>query len=235
MTLTAALDPRRKRRFLAKFDRNAKRRSSTLVALCGASKADAITIAARHAYEPLIPEVAEIGGGLFNTSLIATYEYLAYYKAMSAAGHSVEEIGGFFHDSFWAMASRVPAKFARLFYRVSRPLLAWKLRREAAASQRHNTDKGWRFDFVTSASGFGVNVTRCAVCSLYEEHDAGEIVPYLCRLDDDLSDALGMGLQRTGTKALGSDCCDFRYEAHGEPKRLRSQYSLPIVDGRNRR
>ncbi|MCP4006587.1 MAG: L-2-amino-thiazoline-4-carboxylic acid hydrolase [bacterium] len=39
-----------------------------------------------------------------------------------------------------------------------------------------------------------------------------------------MSDAGGQGLRRTGTLALGSNECDFRYKSGGEPLRLAAQY-----------
>lgn len=77
--------------------------------------------------------------------------------------------------------------------------------------------------------GGGQGVTNCAVCATFERHDASEIVPYLCALDDPMSAALGLGLRRSGTRALGASCCDFRYQAGGEPMTLRSRHSLRIV------
>ena len=44
-----------------------------------------------------------------------------------------------------------------------------------------------------------------------------------------MSEVLGMGLRR-GTRALGADCCDFRFKAGGEPRPLGSGAALPIVD-----
>ena len=72
---------------------------------------------------------------------------------------------------------------------------------------------------------FGMDVTNCAVCAAFARHDAKEVVPYLCALDDRMSVTLGMGLRRTGTRALGASCCDFRYQAGGEPKTLASQHA----------
>ena len=70
----------------------------------------------------------------------------------------------------------------------------------------------------------------CAVCHAFSKHDAVDVVPYVCAIDDQLSAKLGLGLRRTGTHALGSGCCDFRYKLGGEPLTLRSQYALPLVD-----
>ena len=70
----------------------------------------------------------------------------------------------------------------------------------------------------------------CPICELFSKHDVEEVVPYLCALDDKMSELMDMGLRRSGTRALGASCCDFRYQAGGEPHSLRSQGALLVVD-----
>ena len=50
----------------------------------------------------------------------------------------------------------------------------------------------------------GYNVKSCAICYLFGQHDAMDLVPYMCASDDVMSDAQGQGLKRTGTIALGA-------------------------------
>jgi hypothetical protein len=75
-----------------------------------------------------------------------------------------------------------------------------------------------------TALDYGYDVTSCAACSAASRHDAMEFVPYLCAVDDVMSDKFGLGLRRTGSIALGAPRCDFRYRAGGEPLRLAEQY-----------
>ncbi len=75
---------------------------------------------------------------------------------------------------------------------------------------------------------FGFDILECAVCKAFLKHGALDIVPYICALDDKVSDALGLGLRRSGTLALGADRCDFRYKLGGEPRPLRTQYPIPF-------
>ena len=70
----------------------------------------------------------------------------------------------------------------------------------------------------------GYNVKSCAICYLFGQHDAMELVPYMCASDDVVSDAQDQGLKRTGTIALGAHRCDFRYGGTDEPKRVADDY-----------
>jgi hypothetical protein len=71
---------------------------------------------------------------------------------------------------------------------------------------------------------WGTNVKSCAICHAFSRCDAMDLVPYMCATDDLMSDIGEQGLRRTGTIALGSHQCDFRYKAGGEPLRLVEQY-----------
>lgn len=71
---------------------------------------------------------------------------------------------------------------------------------------------------------WGYNVTSCAICKTASEYDAIDLVPYMCAVDDVMSDKGNRGLQRTGSIALGAGHCDFRFKRSGEPQRLAEQY-----------
>ena len=56
------------------------------------------------------------------------------------------------------------------------------------------------------------DVTYCPISKFFAEHDAVEVGPLVCKVDDMLADTLpGISLQRTGTIANGAARCDFRY------------------------
>ena len=67
---------------------------------------------------------------------------------------------------------------------------------------------------------WGYNITGCAICHHFGKHEALELVPYMCAMDDVVSDKGGQGLRRTGTIALGAHQCDFRYDSASQPLRV---------------
>jgi len=71
---------------------------------------------------------------------------------------------------------------------------------------------------------WGMNISSCGVYHLASQYNATELVPYMCATDDIVSDRDGQGLRRTGSIAVGSTTCDFRYKRGGEPQRLSEQY-----------
>lgn len=87
------------------------------------------------------------------------------------------------------------------------------------------------FEIVEAKEGafdWGFNIKSCSICQSAAQHGASELVPYLCAVDDVMSDKGGWGLRRTGSLALGAQQCDFRYQNGGEPQRLAEQYPQQI-------
>ncbi|HEX4946768.1 MAG TPA: L-2-amino-thiazoline-4-carboxylic acid hydrolase [Blastocatellia bacterium] len=74
------------------------------------------------------------------------------------------------------------------------------------------------------AFDWGYNIQSCALCHSASQHNAMEVVPYMCAVDDVMSDKNNQGLRRTGSIALGASHCDFRYQRGRQPQRLAEQY-----------
>ncbi len=58
---------------------------------------------------------------------------------------------------------------------------------------------------------YGINYTKCGHHKFLREHEAEEILPYICLADISLSDVFGWGLIRTQTIGDGCTYCDFRF------------------------
>ena len=103
-----------------------------------------------------------------------------------------------------------------------------EVQEQARRSQRAARPGEFAFEIVAgdgyTGGDFGMNVISCAVCFAFGKYDAMALVPYMCPTDDVLSDALGQGLQRSGTIALGAHRCDFRFDREGSPARLAEQF-----------
>lgn len=219
---------------LKSFRRRVRLRRLCLDERYGREMTDRIVEHADREYASFLTEIAALPKGMMNGALAGTYEYLAYAKALDREGRPAEEVGLFFDESYDALVSRFPSFLGRLLFRLARPLIKARLRKEAAQSQALRQGAGgWRFEFLEAEKGshdFGFDLKSCPICELFSKHGADEVVPYLCALDDKMSEFMGMGLRRSGTRALGASCCDFRYQAGGEPQSLRSQGALPVVD-----
>ena len=96
----------------------------------------------------------------------------------------------------------------------------------AAETSQTNAKPGEDVFEVVEGEDFdwGYNVKACALCHSAAQHDALEVVPYMCAADDVMSDKGNRGLRRTRSIALGAQQCDFRYKSGGQPQRLVEQY-----------
>lgn len=88
------------------------------------------------------------------------------------------------------------------------------LERAGERSQQEESPGQFVFDVDWQDDGTGrwtMEMTSCGICHLFGQHDALELVPYMCATDDVMSDLNDEGLRRTGTIALGRRVCDFHY------------------------
>ena len=81
----------------------------------------------------------------------------------------------------------------------------------AEESHKRKYENDWEFDIIDIPDGFGMDYTRCGICALCRDEGCPELARYMCRLDFQLADIIGIHLERTGTLAEGDDVCDFRY------------------------
>jgi hypothetical protein len=97
---------------------------------------------------------------------------------------------------------------------------------QAAQASQTNPQAGEDVFEVVAGDEFdwGYNVQSCALSHSATQHDAMEVVPYMCAVDDVMSDKNNQGLRRSGSIALGASHCDFRYQRGGQPQRLAEQY-----------
>lgn len=233
--LSDAALARRRRKLLRGFDRFTRSAMRSLEARFAGS-AGAIADEARREFQGLadgIPYKAR-DRDLMARNIIGPTFLLAYVLVLRRRGHTREEIGAWIGEAQERPVRWLPAGWVRAGWRVARPLLRplvrHQCRRAAEASQRRNDPEEFVFAMVDdSDSDLAFDIRQCAVCKKFAKHDALDIVPYLCALDDKFSDALGAGLRRTGTLSLGADRCDFRFSADKKPLRLREQYGLPTA------
>ncbi len=225
----------RNERLCRDFDRRAPHLREALSKAFDAEVARTVVREARNEFAGLAPEIPYAGNekNPMLSQIVGPAQLLACALCLKRRGFSPEQIGafiGFFVQGFADRWSWVPNSLIRLAIPLVRPLLLGRFRREAAASQRRDDPGEFIYEVVVEpTTTVGLNMTRCAVCTLFARHDAMDVMPYICAGDDQLSDTLGLGLRRTGTLALGAEHCDFRYRPGGESRRLRDHYDLTGV------
>ena len=101
------------------------------------------------------------------------------------------------------------------------------LEEAGSASQDSAADGAFVFDVRPDGAqpgAWAMDIRSCAICHLFGQHDAMDLVPYMCATDDLMSELGNEGLVRTGTIALGRSHCDFRYQPGRPPRYLADSY-----------
>jgi hypothetical protein len=184
----------------------------------GEEMTGAVLQQARKKYKDLILSLPYIGGrkNFMTSSLVSMAAVLALYQPLKGQGVTDEQVGEIVYRAFESQLDAYPRPFLRLigWLGFTAPFLL-AMRRGARESQKRTYPGDWVYTFVEGDGvefDYGLDYTECAVCKLFQAHDAGELVPYLCVADFAHSQAFDTGLIRTMTLAEGGDRCDFRYK-----------------------
>ena len=221
---------RRTRRILRAFDKRVTHYHRALEDRFDTRSREGIVAAARSKLEELAGEIPYAGQDRhpMAANIIGPYLFLCFALILRERGSTTEEIGAFVHASYTTPFSWLPRWLLR---RLRRPIFWMTFRRMAAvaeASQRREDSDQFVLAVPTPPPGadFALEIRDCAVCKAFAKHGEQSVVPYVCATDDLISDDLGLGLRRTGTRAVGAERCDFVYEFDAKPLRLQDRYDL---------
>ncbi len=231
MTEEIGLLPENAEKMKVAFVRNRGRLERLATELVGADAASAVVDAAEQEFIAMLPDMAyrdnpdhHHAGDLFASAM-----NLALFLAVKDRGIDAHRFGD------------------AMIYRIRKALAAIQSKRQGAEPQQPDSSVAQAFidamhesqisakpgEFVyeylpdesnEDSGDWAFNITSCAICHHFRKYDAMDLVPYMCASDDVMSDAQGRGLVRTGTIALGAKCCDFRYQAGGEPQAVADLY-----------
>jgi len=147
--------------------------------------------------------------------------FLAFIKVLDKQGESFDKIRKVSleividyvrpKNKFQQLIKRIPAKL------ISSPVGAFFLKKfNKRVSENSNTD-GFIANVITDKKetfglGYGVDITECGICKLFNKHSFQKYSSILCDVDAVTAELAGLKLIRTGTIALGAKKCDFRWE-----------------------
>jgi hypothetical protein len=128
---------------------------------------------------------------------------------------AVDEIGELAYQMAVTWIERYPKIFRHLIGRYYLSgFMQRRKQRQAELSQAKTYPGDFVFEYVAGdGEGFdwGINYLECAIVKFFAEQGAGELTPHMCRIDFLMFPALGITLQRSGTRAHGCSHCDFRF------------------------
>lgn len=213
----------RKNQLMRSFDRMLALVRPLIISYLDEEHAAQFAQDAREAYSDLIPRIPYIGNSkLALTLFFSTTRYLAVYRALQKQGRTVEDAGWLIYMIAAEETKAIPTIGRRLmgYLWFSRPFTNLAKKR-AIMSHRRSYPANWVADYVQGdgqSFDYGVDYLECANCKLLQAENAFEIAPYVCAVDQPVSELLGWGLTRTTTIAEGYPKCDFRFKKGGETR-----------------
>jgi hypothetical protein len=189
-----------------------------------ANDTDAVIAEASAIFDEMLPGMAYVDKPQhpLASALFICSVNLSLYLALKQRGVDVHAFGSAMLNGLTRAPIPVPEE--------SDEVLRERLAQFEAIAEASQVNAAPGEDVVEFVSGegadfeWGYNVKSCAICHAAAKHDAMDLVPYFCAVDDVMSDKGNQGLRRTGSLALGASHCDFRYTRGGEPKQLAEQY-----------
>jgi hypothetical protein len=211
----------RKKHLLNSFVKSIAQGKNVLIDRFGKEYANLIINESRREYEALIPKIPFIGDkNPLLIFLISTSRYLAIYRVLRRNGLAVEEAGKIIYEINEAELKSIPVFVRRIIgYLYFSKLFIWRVKKRAKESQERKYPCGYVFNFIEGDGqrfDYGLDYTECAGCKFLSEQNASELAPFMCALDNVVSDNLYWGLTRTMTIANGFEKCDFRFKKGGK-------------------
>jgi len=202
-------------KFVKDFDKQSGAFRRILVERHGEAEADTIVDGARDEFVTVLPQMAYIGGGgnPMTEYLVGSAVVLGFYKVLSARGMSDEEVGEFCYQVSAHRFDDDNAIERWVTKEVGFTKPYWVMVAEYA--KKHPYPGGWACEMVDCKGtewDWGIDMTKCGVCKLYEEQGAGDFAKWACPSDFAMTRALHVGMERTMTLSEGAPKCDFRFK-----------------------
>ncbi len=196
-----------------------------------ATDPETIIAEAATTFDAMLPTMAYVDKPEhpFAPALFTCNVNLSLYLALKQRGVNAHAFGSAMINGLMRAPIQVPPETAEM--------LQEKLTQFAIIAKESQTNAQPGEDIIEVVEGedfdWGYNVKSCAICHSAAKYDAMDVVPYMCAVDDVISDKGKQGLRRTGSIALGATHCDFRYKNGGQPQRLAEQYPDQIHSADN--
>lgn len=221
---------RRRAKLLRAFEKELRWFRPELEKLVDPATASAIVDETRSELAQLIDRLRDPGSAVPFLRIFtgSSAQYLALYLALARRGHSASDAWRVCRDASVAKVDAMPRLVRWIGGKLMFSMITTAPYRKNAARSQEESFGGWSWNFVPRSAEFeyGIDYTECAITNLAREVGAAEFAPYLCMLDEIMSERMNWGLKRTETIASGGRRCDFRFR-RGAATEVRSTIAPP--------
>ena len=171
-------------------------------------------------FENLIPKIPYIGGdkNVFTDTIIYEVSHLAIFWILEKEGFSFREIGEFFYKFIDGEIRLEKGNMEENGQDPAQFLFEVEHINQTKSMVEYSQKRTFPFDMVgdfVEGDGvsfeYGVNISECMVCKVFNELGAERFIPLQCMIAMRKASTFGYGLFRTQTLAIGAPTCDYRY------------------------
>ncbi|MCE7748430.1 MAG: L-2-amino-thiazoline-4-carboxylic acid hydrolase [Candidatus Heimdallarchaeota archaeon] len=186
-------------------------------------KIDSILVDTINEVEQLLPQVPFIGSKKENIHLNDFFDsilVLALYKTLQKEGATARDVGKYMYEIRKIQASK-QSKIYRILYSklLFSSFIKNNLKKKNTLLNQKAFSENWKMEFIDGDGvefDWGMDFSECAVKKFYDEHEGGELLPYVCMSDYAMFEYLkNVEFIRTQTMGGGAPCCDFRFKKGG--------------------
>lgn len=170
---------------------------------------------AEQRYRALLTDMPDLGRNIMAKNMLDWFTIVAFYEASGRRldGPVLLELKQRQADGMRFLRRLVDGNKAQWLYR----LFEKTYRNFIRMTQEHQAKGEWmdtwqvRLNPDHRTERFCFHLVGCPIAKHAKAHGYADLLPYLCRTDHYLAEALHTRLIRTRTEVLGGDCCDYWY------------------------
>ena len=210
-----------KAEFMKDFNKFLKLGKTVLKKHFSDSQIEQILATSKLQYESLIYKLPYIGGhkNSGTKKLIMSAWVLAIVRSLEGEGAETEKIGRIIYELFDIYIKSTPGSMNKIVGKIMLSRFGMKILKEKYKQNSYSHFPcGWANEYVEcdgSEHDFGLDVTKCGICTFYKNQGAEKFTRYLCLGDYLVFKAQGIGFSRTQTLGNGGTKCDFRFKKGG--------------------
>jgi hypothetical protein len=220
-----------KSKILKNFDKQLGMFRKILIPKLDTPKANSILLEMKEEYKTLLPEIIALKmqrnfllREIKNISIA-----LALVKVLKRYKYSRREIASFIfdlHKEYYQEAMKRKINFLRFIFTIlsSFPfnkLYKFVIKRYEHLRQNREGSSNFIFKYIEGDDktfDYGIDILSCPIYDMWQNHDAIEILPFVCLFDFFKSAITNSGLIRTMTLSEGKIKCDNRFRIGEKPQ-----------------
>ena len=184
-------------------------------------EAEEIFRKAEEYYLEFMKDMPDLGENMMAKNMLDWFTIISFYEASGHRldGETLLEIKRRAVDKMKFLGKFIDGNRSKWIYRLFEKVYVNFNRMQAEHRAKGEWMDSWKVEINPEhrTEGFAFHLVGCPIAKHAKENGYAGLLPYLCRTDHYLAEAMHARLIRTKTEALGGDCCDYWYVGDKSP------------------